>query len=203
VWDVADLADHLAAALLAAEAGFAAAQAPHGLDELDELALQALAAAALARDFEITREAHYPSATGKLSHRRRCDLVVTPRGRPLQTGAQLGLFDPRDPCPPEEALWLELKGAWQRRPTYGGQWRRAVVADLRKMAADPRIRHAHLALIAFNESEAILSKDLDTFESLLVREEVLAGFRRVRSIAIQDRIGHRLCSVAVWPTIGA
>jgi hypothetical protein len=203
----------MAAALEAAEAGFAAEQAPHGLDELDEVALQALAAEALARDFEIAREAHYPSATGKLSHRRRCDLVVTPRGmsttrgeapswRPLRTGAQLGLFDPRDPCPPEEALWLELKGAWQRRPSYGGQWRRAVVADLRKMAADPRIRHAHLALIAFNESEAILSKDLDTFESLLVREQVLAGFRRVRSIAIQDRIGHRLCSVAVWPTIG-
>ena len=107
-----------------------------------------------------------------------------------------------DPCPPEEALWVEVKGAWQKRATYGGQWRRGVVADLRKMAAEPRIHHAMLALIVFTESEPILLKDLDIFESILVREQVLAGFRQVRSLPIQDRIGHTLCSVAIWPTIG-
>jgi hypothetical protein len=30
---------------------------------------------------------------------------------------------------------------------------------------------------------------------------VLAGFRQVRSVAILDRMGHRVCTVAVWPTI--
>ncbi len=33
------------------------------------------------------------------------------------------------------------------------------------------------------------------------RKEVLAGFRHVRSVPIVERIGHRLCTVAVWPTV--
>jgi hypothetical protein len=36
---------------------------------------------------------------------------------------------------------------------------------------------------------------------VLMHKEVLAGFRQVRSIPITDRIGHRLCTVALWPTI--
>jgi hypothetical protein len=29
----------------------------------------------------------------------------------------------------------------------------------------------------------------------------MAGFRHVRSVDIVDRIGHRLCTVALWPTV--
>jgi hypothetical protein len=39
------------------------------------------------------------------------------------------------------------------------------------------------------------------FERVLLHKEVLAGYRQVRSIEIWDRIGHRLASVALWPTI--
>jgi hypothetical protein len=53
----------------------------------------------------------------------------------------------------------------------------------------------------FNESPAILEKDLELFENVLMEKEVLAGFRQVRSVEIWERIGHRLCTVAVWPTI--
>ena len=42
---------------------------------------------------------------------------------------------------------------------------------------------------------------LDLFETVLIQKEVLAGFRQVRSIPILDRIGHRLCTVALWPTL--
>jgi hypothetical protein len=55
--------------------------------------------------------------------------------------------------------------------------------------------------VVFNESNDILDKDLDLFETVLAQKEVLAGFRQVRSLAIADRIGHRLCTVAVWPTV--
>ena len=41
----------------------------------------------------------------------------------------------------------------------------------------------------------------DLFETVLAQKEVLAGFRQVRSIPILERIGHRLCTVALWPTI--
>lgn len=95
--------------------------------------------------------------------------------------------------------------AYQFRPGglrhrgYGPQFRQAVVADLRKMAAEPLIHHGGLLLIVFNENAAVASKDLARFESLLI--QALAGFRHERSLRIQDRIGHHLCIVALWPII--
>ena len=77
----------------------------------------------------------------------------------------------------------------------------AVVDDLKKMEAEPLIREAGLLLIVFTESNEVLEKDLQLFEDVLVRKEVLAGFRKVRSIPILDRMGHKLCTVALWPTI--
>jgi hypothetical protein len=157
----------------------------------------------------VAREIHYPASLGKkLSHSKRCDLVLSPPGRPLRRDtAPPTLFDPPDACPPADALWLEVKVAYQfregnvRHGGYGAQWRTAVVEDLRKMEADEAIREAALVLIVFNESETILEKDLELFEDILVRKEVLAGFRQVRKVPILDRIGHRVCTVSVWPTI--
>jgi hypothetical protein len=108
---------------------------------------------------------------------------------------------------PAEALWLEVKVAYQfreggaRHGGYGAQWRQAVVTDLRKMEAEPLIHGAGLVLIVFNESDAVLAKDIELFEDVLARKEVLAGFRQVRTVKIQDRIGHAICTVAVWPTV--
>jgi hypothetical protein len=117
------------------------------------------------------------------------------------------IFDPPNLATPEEALWLEVKVAYQfreggvRHGGYGRQWRNAVVDDLRKMEAEQRILEAGLLLVVFNESAEVLEKDLELFENILARREVLAGFRQVRSVEILDRIGHRLCTVALWPTI--
>jgi hypothetical protein len=69
------------------------------------------------------------------------------------------------------------------------------------MEAEALIREAGLVLVVFNESRQILEKDLELFEDVLARKEVLAGFRHVRSTAILDRIGHQVCTVALWPTI--
>ncbi len=203
-WPFPRVVAEIAAAVAEAEAGLRLEQAPHGLDEWDERALQEVLTAALRRTYEVAREAHYPSTIGrKLSHRPRCDLVLSPRGRPLHQGESL----PFDLCPAAEALWLELKVAHQLRPEggrdgrYGEQWRRNLIADLRKMAAEPLLRHAVLLLVAFTEDETILRRDLDTFEALLARHDVLAGFRQVRAVPIQERIGHRVCGVALWPTV--
>jgi hypothetical protein len=159
--------------------------------------------------YDVTREVHYPSTAGKkLTHRPRCDIVLTERGRPLKLdSATPTLFDPSNPAPASEALWLEVKVAYQfrapdqRHMGYGPQWRTAVVEDLRKMEAESGIREAGLVLVVFNESREILEKDLELFEDVLARKEVLAGFRQVRSVEILDRVGHRVCTVAVWPTI--
>jgi hypothetical protein len=208
-WDFAVLADQLGGIIHRAEGDLRVEQAVYGLDARTEIQIQQVLATGLAAHYEVAREVHYPSSFGKkLSHRQRCDLVLSPRGRPLRLDiAPPGLFDAPDPCPPEEALWLEVKVAYQfreggiRHGGYGAQWRGAVVEDLRKMEAEPLIHEAGLCLIVFTESQAILDKDVELFESVLAQKEVLAGFRRVRSVPITERIGHRVCTVAVWPTV--
>jgi len=213
-WDFAHVADDLGLVLAAAEADLRTEQAVYGLDGQDEQNIQSLLAGRLAARYQIAREVHYPGSRGrKLSHRPRCDLVLSPLGSPLEPEEVVErlLFDPPaadlGACKSRDALWLEVKVAFQFREGgiahrgYGPQWRQKVVADLRKMEADELIREAGLVLIVFNESREILEKDLDLFEEVLIEKEVLAGFRQVRSIPILDRIGHKLCTAALWPTI--
>jgi hypothetical protein len=213
-WDFSTVADRLADALSTAEAELRLEQAVYGLDVKSERELQELLSHRLGRWYEVAREVHYPSSQGrKLSHRPRCDLVLTPKGEPLEPAEQpeTTLFTPpplyEKYCKPGDALWLEVKIACQfrmggvRHAGYGPQWRQKVVADLQKMEIDPLIHEAGLVLIVFNESRAVLDKDLELFEVVLAMKEVLAGFCHVRSVPILDRIGHHLCSAAVWPTI--
>lgn len=185
-WFLGGVADELAAALAAIEAALRLEAAPHGVDEWDERRLQLALAEVLRAHVEVP----YPSTVARpRREQQRCDLVLGAAGAP------------------EDALWLELKVARQRRaggerdPRYGEQWRRHLVADLRKLAAEPRIRAAAILLIAFTDDEDVLARDLDRFESLMVRRGVIAGFRQVRTVAVQDRIGHRVGAIAAWPTV--
>ena len=210
-----ELADQVGEAIAQAEAELTLEQAVHGLDTMSELALHTLLDEQLRRHFTVTREVHYPSSAGaKRSHRQRCDLVLSPKGVPLVPPPSQQLQLPMSAaelapkmCSLTDAFWLEVKVAYQFRPGglhhkgYGAQFRQAVVADLRKLAAELLIHHAALLLIVFNESAAVAHKDLDLFESILLDKEALAGFRHARSVRIQDRIGHHLCTVALWPII--
>jgi hypothetical protein len=209
VWDFGQVCQRMADTLRDREEALRLEQAVYGMDAMDELQIVALLADGLAASYSVAREVHYPSTVGrKLTHRPRCDLVLTEPGRPLRLDTSPPtLFDPANPAPPDEALWVEVKIAFQygsggaRHKGYGRQWTSAVVADLVKIEQEPMIRDAALALVVFNESQTILDKDLELFETLLAEKQVLAGFRRVRTIPILERIGHRLCSVALWPTI--
>jgi hypothetical protein len=208
-WDFATVADRLKKVIDQAEADLRLEQAVYGLDAKSEIEIQDVLAAGLGEFYEVAREVHYPSTKGKkLSHRQRCDLVLTTKGRPLKIdSAPVTLFDAPDLATPEEALWLEVKVAYQfkeggrRHGGYGAAWRSKVVDDLRKMEAEPLIHEAGLCLIVFNESREILDKDVELFETILAQKEVLAGFRKVRSTDITERIGHRVCTVALWPTV--
>ena len=208
-WDYFTLADHLGGALERAEADLRLEQAVYGLDARDEKVIQTILSDRISAHYSVAREVHYPSSLGrKLSHRQRCDIVLSPKGRPLRIDhAPPTLFDPSDACSAQDALWLEVKVAYQfregavRHGGYGAQWRNAVVEDLRKMETEPLIREAGLVLIVFNESHEILDKDLEIFENVLALKEVLAGFRQVRSVPILDRIGHHVCTAALWPTV--
>jgi hypothetical protein len=204
LWDFSTVADDVGEALRLLEEDLRLEQAVYGLDSKDELELHKLISEKLQARYEVAREVHYPSSAGKkLTHRSRCDLVLTKKGRPLKLDSKPPtLFDP-----PEQALWLEMKVAYQfrelgvRHGGYGNQWRSAVVEDLRKMEAETMIHEAGLLLVVFNESAEILEKDLELFETVLMEKEVLAGFRQVRSVPIWERMGHRLCTAALWPTV--
>ena len=151
------LADRIAATLATREAELRLEQAVYGLDALDELQLQSLIAAGLASGWCVEREVHYPSTFGrKLPHRPRCDLALAPIGRPIRLDRSAPtLFDAPEFTLPQEAFWLEVKAAFQfrmpdvRNKQYGNQWRQAVVKDLKKMDAEPLIKHAALLLIVF------------------------------------------------------
>lgn len=207
--DLSQVADHLGVAVAELEEGFRLDQAVYGLDSLSEVEIQKLLAERLTAHYEVAREVHYPSSAGaKRTHRMRCDVVLSPKGWPLRLDTRpAGLFDPAQQCESGNALWLEVKVAYQfreggvRHTGYGAQWRQAVVEDLRKMEEEALVKEAALVLVVFNESHEILEKDLDLFETVLAQKEVLAGFRQVRSVPIADRIGHRICTVAVWPTV--
>jgi hypothetical protein len=203
------LADHVAAVIAAREAEVRLEQAVYGLDSLDEIPLQTIVAEGLAAHYSVAREVHYPSSVGnRLSNRQRCDVVLSPLGAALRLdSAPPTLFDPAVYTLPGDAFWLEVKTAFQFRSIdvpnrgYGQQWRSSVVEDLRKMDAETLIRHAALLLIVFTESRELVEKDLDLLEGVLIQKEVLAGFRQVRHIDITDRIGHKVCTAAIWPTI--
>ncbi len=209
LWDLSSIADQVHQVIQAGEDEKRLEQAVYGLDSMDEKTVQSLLAGGLAKWYEVAREVHYPSSFGKkLTHRARCDLVLSPLGKPLKRDATPpNLFDPPLQCEAKDALWLEVKVACQyregnvRHGGYGSQWRNAVIDDLRKMEAEEPIREAGLLLIVFNESAEVLEKDLDLFETALVIKEVLAGFRQVRSVKITERIGHHLCTAALWPTL--
>jgi len=209
MWRIDIVADAIAAVLVAQEAAHRNERAVYGIDSLNELALHALIASGLTEAYSVAREVHYPSATNpKLTHRQRCDLVLTPVGRPLRIDSKPAtLFDPPDQATPSEAMWLELKIAYQfreggvRHGGYSSQWRNDVVKDLQKIEAEPLIHSAALCLIVFTESSQVVSKDIELFEDVLVRKEVLAGFRAVRHVELWNRIGHEICTVALWPTL--
>src|SRR5881392_240251 len=116
-WDLSTLADQLGSIIERADKDLRLEQAVYGLDARDEMQIQTLLADGLKAHYEVAREVHYPSSVGnKLTHRKRCDIVLTPAGRPLRLDRALPtLFDSPHLAGPDEALWLEVKVAFQFR----------------------------------------------------------------------------------------
>ena len=200
----------MAQLLVRADAALRLEQAVHGLDAMKEKGLQSLLADGLeeAGFCDVAREVHYPSGLALTRpNRKRCDLVLTPPGRPLLVADQVDLFTSPNCCLPTQALWLEVKCAWQfqeggrTHSGYGDQWRNATIGDLAKMEAESLIREAGLVLVVFTADRDIVQKDLEHFEDVLARREVLGGFRQVRTIDILERNGHRAATIALWPTV--
>lgn len=183
-------------------------QATSGLDARDELALHAVIHAGLsAAGFGVYPEQRFPSARDEPRRSRgaRCDVVVTPPGRVLEGyDASLPLFGARPLARLEDAAWIEVKVVAQHKPlgpNYG--YTQALLApvwkDVEKLARDPQIVHAAVLLVLFTASEAIAEHDVGVWAARASMGGLRVGPRSVRNVAIGDRIGNRVCTLALFP----
>ncbi len=195
-WSWSALADALAAGLGRAADAIELEQAVHGLDACGELELHPVFQAAL-RDagHGVFPEQRFPRdrSRRKRSAGARCDLVVTPdAGTPLDDAA-LG-----------EALWIEIKVVAQFRQAgpnrgYARALQSPVWKDVEKLASDPAIVHGLVVLILFTADAATADHDLDVWRTRATERGLHLWPRVQRSLPIGDRLGNRLCTVALFP----
>lgn len=203
-----DLADALEAGIRLATSELDVEQAVRGLDAMDELALHpVLAASLVAAGYGVHREQRYPGDRGKplRSHGERCDLVVTPDGRPLRGPDDVPtLFDPADAVALDDAFWLEIKVVHQHTiegpPSgYGGQLLTTTSADVVKLARDRGILHAGLVIVLFAESRLVVEHDLDIWLDRAITRGLPVMAPSLRCVDINERIGNAVCGIALYP----
>ena len=206
LWD--DVADALAAGLARASDDVEREQAVRGLDARGELALHPLLHDALrAAGFGVAAEVRFPRERPKRRRTEgaRCDMVLTPGGLPLaDPGAQLGLFAPADAVPLDDAAWLEVKVVAQFHEqgpnrAYATALQHPVWKDVEKLASDPEIRRAAVLLVLFTADAAVAAHDLGVWSARasLRGLSLLPDVRR--TLAVGDRLGNRVCTIAVLP----
>ncbi len=202
----ADIADALAAGLAQQDARLTAEDAPLGLDALEERQLHPLLAEGLrSAGFGAHAEQRFPGtrAERRRSHGERCDLVVTPEGRPLRAPDDVpDLFAPTDAVDLEHALWVEVKTA---RPfhadgpngRYAAELLGAPSEDIVRLATAPGVHHAMFVLLLFARTEQDGRAHLAEWERAMMAEGLPLETPRVRCVPLPDRIGHAACLVVV------
>jgi hypothetical protein len=207
-WSIADIADAVEAALQAEADRLDTEQAVRGPDSLDELSVHPLLAEGFRRaGYGAVGEQHYPSAGRRRrdSEGERCDLVLTPGGRALNDpGAEPTLFDPPDAVAPDEAFWLEVKVVCQYssegpNQRYASQLLSTVREDVNKLSRNPGIVHSGLLIILFAEDRFTVRHDLDAWLDHCLQRGLLVGAPSIRTFEITDRLGNRVCAVALYP----
>jgi hypothetical protein len=208
IFSPADIADAAEAGLRRCTEALDHEQSVRGIDALEEVALHAvLADAFAAAGFGVHREQRYPQdrRTRRESEGERCDFVLTPDARPLRaTEARSTLFDRADAVDPEDALWLEMKVVAQHvedgaNGRYATELLSTVRRDVTKLSKDAGILRAMLLIVLFVADERVAEHDLGIWQDRCLRRGLPIGAPSRRTFAIADRIGNRVCAVAVYP----
>jgi len=195
-WSWSALADALAAGLARAAEAIELEQAVRGLDACGELELHPVLQAAL-RDagYGVFPEQRFPRdrTRRKRSAGARCDLVVT-----------LDAAKPLDDAALGEALWIEVKvvAQFQRlgpNRGYARALQTPVWSDVEKLAGDPTIVHGLVLLVLFTADATTADHDLEVWRARAIDRGLHLWPRVQRSLPIGDRIGNRLCTVALFP----
>ena len=196
LWDFGGVARSVAAGLARVERALREEQAVRGLDALGEVALQAVAAEALACEgFGVEREVRYPGAAARprRSEGWRCDLVLTPAARGGEGGAA---------ADPGDRLWLEMKRVAQFAPErqtsgYAAALQGAVWRDLAKLAADPDVRHAAQVVVVFTAAEEAARHDLEVSLERAWSRGLRFDLAACEALPLVDRTGNAWCTTAV------
>ncbi len=195
-WSWSALADALAAGLARAADAIELEQAVRGLDSWRELDLHPVLGGGL-RDagFGVLHEQRFPRDRHqrKRSAGARCDLVVTPDAA-----------TPLDEDAPGDALWIEVKvvaqfGEEGPHRGYARALQTPVWGDVRKLARDPAIVHGLVLLVLFTADAVTADHDLDVWCARAVERGLHLWPRVQRALPIGDRLGNRLCTVALFP----
>ena len=195
-WSWPALADALADGLARAAADVELEQAVDGLDARKELELHPVLAGAL-RDagYHVLAEQRFPRdrQERKRSVGSRCDLVVMP-------AAEVELDDHTA----GDAVWMEVKVVAQfhrlgPNRSYAAALQSPVWNDVTKLASDPAIRHGLVLLILFTADALTADHDLEVWRCRAVDRGLHLWPRVQRAVPIGDRLGNRLCTVALFP----
>lgn len=210
-WQPPDIADTVAAGLTRRAQEDDAEQAVYGFDAHNELGLHPIIQRTLLDGgYGVWPEQRYPGHWHKTkrSEGLRCDLVLTPNGRPMREEAVKDtLFDTGEAVDVQAAYWLEVKtvaqfetgGAFKR---YSAELLSPVMKDVKKIWSDGVIQHGGLLIILFTESQEIAEHDLAVWHERCIRKGYPVGVPAVRGLPISDRIGNRWCSIAVFGVRG-
>ena len=217
-WGAPGLVGAIASGLADEAAARDEAQESLGLDSLAELKLHPLVATALRHTgFGIWPEQRYPAdrRESRRNHGRRCDLVLTPGGRPLagsvgRHGHPRLPFPQGDTCLPPvplcDAFWLEIKTVAQHAAGgpgtgYGSGLLTESTADVHKISSDPGLVYAALLVISFTSDATTARHDLDVWRLRCLENDMSLFSPATAGFPIGDRLGNSHCSLALFPIL--
>ncbi len=229
MWDLHHILRTARAGLERASLASVEEQAVYGIDALCEVDLHPIIADTFrSGGFTAMRERHYPGEPGtraKYSARRRCDVVLLPQAGQhlidpvaelMQRDKAAGtLFEAGAATVasiagvrPEDAFWLEVKLVGQYCYTqgvpgpnraYSSELTNSLYVDLAKISADAALKWSALLLVLFSDTEATAAHDLPVALHRSLDRGYSFRSPITESFDIPDRIGNRVCTVAVIP----
>lgn len=167
-----------------------------------------------------------PLSGSRITDRERCDIVLVPAGatsiadpehvRRERAGLAATLFaesslveeTTHGRADPRECVWLEIKlaRAWttgdhgvRPNPAWTRELVELPILDVEKLATDPCIDLAHVAILAFGPDEQTVQHDLHIALSRAIDRGVPVTSPISRGVPLTDRIGNAHCSVTLWP----
>lgn len=209
MWRDRDILNACAEGLRAAALACDDEQSPYGIDALAELALQEVVRAAMrAAGYGVHGEVRLPrrASLPRRSEGERCDIVLTETpGEPLVDPSEGDTLFASSGVPAHDAYWIEVKaahqfalvdGVAQASRAYSSQLLTAAVRDVNKLAAQG-LPFAAILLVVFTIDEDTAAHDLDAWAHRCLDVELPIGAPMRESFGITERIGNRVCTVAL------